>query len=94
VLDAFYQIQRLKPPEGWEILAPFAAALLADPSLQTVHEDADIQDAIQRLLTFKIEQLKPIQNLQTGMADLFAEIQQTNPLADHLQAWEKFSRPR
>lgn len=90
VLDAFYQVQRLKPPEGWEILAPFAAVLLTDPGLQTVHEDADIQDAIQRLLTFKVEQLKPAQSLQAGMSDLFAEIQQANPLVDHLQAWEKF----
>lgn len=89
ILDAFYQVQRLKPPEGWEILAPFAAVLLADPGLHTVHEDADIQDAIQRLIAFKNEQLKPIQNLQAGMTDLFAEIQQVNPLADRLQAWEK-----
>ena len=67
VLDAFYQVQRLKPPEGWEILAPFAAVLLDDPSLQTVHEDADIQDAIQRLITFRTDQLKPIQTLGTGL---------------------------
>lgn len=90
VLDAFYQVQRLKPPEGWEVLAPFAAVLLADPSLQTIHEDADIQEAIQRLITFKTEQLKPTQNLQAGMTDLFTEIQQTNPLADRLVLWEKF----
>ncbi len=90
VLDAFYQVQRLKPPEGWEILAPFAAILLADPGLQTVHEDADIQDAIQHLVAFKAEQLKPVQNLQTGMNDLFAELQQVNPLAGRLNAWEKF----
>lgn len=90
VLDVFYQIQRLKPPEGWEVLAPFAAVLLADPGVQTIHEDADIQDAIQRLLAFTTEQLKPVQNLQTGMTDLFTEIGQTNPLAERLQAWEKF----
>lgn len=90
VLDAFFQIQRLKPPEGWEVLAPFAAGLLTDSSLLTVHEDADIQNAIQRLLTFKTDQLKPVQSLQAGMTDLFAEIQQTNPLAERLVAWEKF----
>ena len=90
VLDAFHQIQRLKPPEGWPVLAPFAAVLLSDPSLLTVHEDADIQDAIQRLLAFKTEQLKPTQNLLAGIDDLFAEIQQSNPLDDRLQAWKKF----
>jgi hypothetical protein len=90
VLDAFYQVQRLKPPEGWEVLAPFTALILVDPSLTTVHEDSDIQDAIQRLIAYKEEQLKPIQNLQHGMSDLFSEIQQINPLAERLPAWEKF----
>lgn len=90
ILDAFYQVQRLKPPEGWEVLAPFAAVLLEDTSLQTINEDADIQEAIQRLLTWKAEQLKPVQNLQTGMNDLFTDIAQTNPLAERLAAWEKF----
>ena len=47
VLDSFNQIQRLKPPEGWETLAPFAAVILGDPAIQTVHEDADIQGALQ-----------------------------------------------
>ncbi len=90
VLDAFHQVQRLKPPKGWETLAPFAAVLLGDLSLSTVHEDADIQDAIQRLITFKSEQLKPFQGLLTELANLFSEIQQSNPLSERLNAWEKF----
>jgi hypothetical protein len=90
VLDAFHQVQRLKPPEGWETLAPFAAVLLDDPTLSTVHEDADIQDAIQRLIAFKNEQLKPFQGLLTELANLFSEIQQSNPLSERLNAWEKF----
>lgn len=90
VLDAFFQIQRLKPPEGWEVLAPFAAVLLVDPSLQTIHDDADIQEAIQRLITYKTDQLKPAQNLQAGMIGLFTEIGLVNPLAVRLVSWEKF----
>ena len=35
LLDAFDQVQRLKPPEGWEVLAPFAAILLQDDSVKT-----------------------------------------------------------
>ena len=90
VLDAFHQAQRLKPPEGWETLAPFAAVLLGDPNLKTVHEDADIQEAIQRLTAYKNEQLKPFQGLSSELADLFSELQQPNPLSERLIAWEKF----
>lgn len=90
VLDAFYQVQRLKPPEGWETLAPFAAVLLDDPSLTTVQEDADIQDAVQRLIAYKREQLKPVQALSGNLDGLFQEIHQPNPLADRIAAWEKF----
>ena len=87
MLEAFYQVQRLKPPEGWETLAPFAAILLDDLSLSTVHEDADIQDAIQRLIAYKDDQLKPFQSLVSELADLFSELQQTNPLVERLGDW-------
>jgi hypothetical protein len=89
VLDAFYQVQRLKPPQGWEVLAPFAAVLLADAGVQTIHVDADIQNAIQSLIAFKADALKDTQNLQAGMTALFSEIGQKNPLAERLAAWEK-----
>lgn len=90
VLDAFDQIQRLKPPEGWELLAPFAAILLEDASIRVAQEDADIQAAIQRLLAFKESKLPEIQRLREGLNDLFAEIEQPNPLDVRLADLEKF----
>ena len=90
VLDAFDQVQRLKPPEGWEMLAPFAAAILDDPALQKVREDAEIQIAVTRLLKFMEEQTQPVQGLRTDLADLFQELAQPNPLDERLAAWEKF----
>lgn len=90
VLDTFYQVQRLKPPEGWETLAPFATVLLDDPSLQSVHEDADIQDALQRLIAYRTDQLKPIQTLGNSLNGLFADIEHTNPLRERLPVWEQF----
>ncbi len=90
LLDAFHQVQRLKPPEGWEMLAPFAAALLEDPALKVAHEDADIQDGIRRLIAYKAEKTKPFQAMARGVAGLFADIQQPNPMALRLEAWEKF----
>jgi hypothetical protein len=106
VLEAFDQIQRLKPPEGWEVLAPFAAVLLVDDSLRTARQEADIQAGIQRLLKFKEERLEPFKLLRTGMVKLLQEIAfVTGPvsnsgepllatghqdLLERLEAWERF----
>jgi hypothetical protein len=90
VLEAFDQIQRLKPPEGWELLAPFAAALLEDESLRTAHQDFQIQAGMRRLLTFKQENLESFPSLRAGLTDLFQEIERVNPLEERLTAWETF----
>jgi len=90
VLDAFDQIQRLKPPEGWELLAPFAAVLLGDPNLDTTRQDAEIQDGVRRLLEFKENERTSFKQLRTGLSDLFAEIGHANPLEDRLSAWGAF----
>ncbi len=90
VLDAFDQIQRLKPPEGWDLLAPFAAILLEDESVRSAKEDADIRAAIQNLLDFKEKKQEEIKLLQEGLADLFEEIGGVNPLDEHLDDWGKF----
>jgi len=90
VLDAFDQIQCLKPPEGWAVLAPFAAVLLEDPALRQIQQDADIQQAVQRLLAYRDDQLGAIQELRKGLAQLFVDLGLDDPLAQHLQAWENF----
>ncbi len=73
-MEAFDQIQGLKPPEGWEILAPFAAVLLADDSLRTVQQDADIQAGVQRLLSYKEENLSSFQTVHTGITRIFEDL--------------------
>jgi hypothetical protein len=90
LLDAFDQVQRLRPPAGWELLVPYAARLLDDASLTAAKQDVDIQRGLQRLLDFKKEQAKPIQALRAGLDGLFQEIGQPNPLAPRLAAWETF----
>lgn len=90
VLDAIDQVQLLRPPEGWESLAPFAAKWLDDESLKEVQQDADIQSAVRRLLEAKKEQLPEVQALRAGLEDLFAEIRQPNPFAVGVAAWESF----
>lgn len=90
VLDAIDQVQLLKPPEGWETLAPFAAILLGDESLKEARQEADINDGVRRLLEAKKDRLPEIQELRSGLEDLFAEIKQPNPFAERLAAWEAF----
>jgi hypothetical protein len=86
VLDAFDQVQRLKPPEGWEILAPFAAVLLEDESLRAARQDSQIQEGVRRLLAYKQASVEPTRNLRAGLADLFQEIRHANPLEERLAA--------
>ncbi len=90
VLDAFDQIQRLKPPEGWELLAPYAAVLLEDETVRATRQDSEIQLAVQRLLRLRAEQAATFPTLEAGLADLFTEIGQANPLAERLGAWGKY----
>lgn len=90
VLDAFDQIQRLKPPEGWEVLAPFAAILLEDEAIKTVREDADIQKAVQRVLEYKKESLDSFRKFHHGLVDLFQEWELPFKAANRLAEWEQF----
>jgi hypothetical protein len=96
VLEAFDQIQRLKPPEGWELLAPFAAALLEDESLRTAHQDFQIQAGMRRLLAFKKEKLEPFRSLRAGLIELFEETRffeknlGSKGFLERLAAWETF----
>jgi hypothetical protein len=90
VLDGFDQIQRLKPPEGWDILAPFAAILLDDEAVRSAREDEDIQDSIQRLLALRDKKLPDIKGLRKGFEDLFAEIDQLNSMDERFEQWGKF----
>jgi hypothetical protein len=49
LLNSMAKIQRLKAPEGWPVLAPFAAILLDDESLKTIQKDGDITSALDKL---------------------------------------------
>lgn len=89
-LESFHQVQRLRPPEGWEVLAPFAAALLDDEGLRIALKDSEIQAGVQRLLSFKQEQQENFPTLYTGLADLFEEIGRETSIQEQLAAWVDF----
>ena len=90
LLNSMTKIQRLKAPEGWPVLAPYAAILLDDESLKTIQKDGDITTALDRLKKWR-EQRKPeVEALIERLDTLMADIQQTNPVADSSASWKTF----
>ena len=53
LLNAMAEVQRLKAPEGWPVLASFAALLLEDESLKTIQKDGDITRALHELKSWR-----------------------------------------
>lgn len=90
LLNSMNKIQRLKAPEGWPVLAPYAAVLLGDESLKTIQKDHDINAAILRLLKWRLDTLPNVETLIERLDTLLADIQQTNPAAECLVSWKTF----
>jgi hypothetical protein len=90
LLNSMTKIQRLKAPEGWPVLAPYAAILLEDESLKTIQKDGDITAALDRLRKWRVQRQPEIDTLIERLDTLMADIQQTNPVADVLASWKTF----
>ena len=90
LLGGMNQIQRLKAPEGWAVLAPYAAVLIGEPELASLQKDADIQQALKRIETFRAKEKPGVESLMKRLDDLCADIEQTNPAADCLGGWKSF----
>ena len=90
LLNSMAKVQRLKAPEGWPVLAPYAAILLDDESLKTIQKDADITAALDRLNKWRDQRKPEMDALIERLDDLMSEIQQTNPVAGVLQSWKAF----
>jgi hypothetical protein len=90
LLNSVTRIQRLKAPEGWPVLAPFAAILLDDESLKTIQKDGDIAAALDRLRKWREQKRPEVEALCERLDTLLADIQQTNPVAECLNSWKAF----
>jgi hypothetical protein len=90
LLNSMAKIQRLKAPEGWPVLAPFAAILLDDEALKTIQKDGDITTALDRLKKWRENRLPEVVALIERLDTLMADIQQENPVTDSLASWLKF----
>ena len=90
LLNGMAKVQRLKAPEGWTVLAPYAAVLLEDESVRNVQQDAAINAAVKKLLDVHSGQGASLASLATRLEDLFAEIRQANPVAETMADWKTF----
>ena len=90
LLNSMAKIQRLKAPEGWPVLAPFAAILLDDEALKTIQKDGDITTALDRLKKWREQRRPEVEALIERLDTLMADIGQANPVADTLGSWQKF----
>lgn len=90
LLNSMTKVQRLKAPEGWPVLAPYAAILLDDDSLKQIQKDADITAALDRLKKWRDQHKAEMDALIERLDHLMSEIQQTNPVADTLNSWNVF----
>lgn len=89
LLAGMSQIQKLKAPEGWPVLAPYGAVLLDDDQLQHLQREDEIQAALIQLKKYQEEHRPVIAKLSEDMALMCAEIEQPNPVEDTLASLKK-----
>ena len=90
LLNAMSKVQRLKAPEGWPVLAPYAAILLDDESLKSIQKDGDITSALDRLRKWRDQRRPHVEMLIERLDTIMADIQQPNPVAGDLNSWKAF----
>lgn len=89
MLVGMSQIQKLKAPEGWPILAPYASVLLEDDTLQHLQREDEIQAALIRLKKYQEDRKPIITKLAVDMSYLCEEIGQANPVEETVGRWKK-----
>jgi len=84
VLDSLVDVQRLKRPENWEVLRPYAEKILLK-DIPSTHDDAVIaghRKALQQLFVVERERAE---RLARDAAELFALLKATNPYEAELK---------
>jgi len=90
LLNSLNQLQRLRAPEGWPVLAPYAAKLLGDESFTTIQKDQEIHASVARLLDWRRQALPGVETLAERLDGLMNDIGRENPVADTLESWKTF----
>jgi len=90
LLNGMSQINKLKAPQGWPALAPYAAVLLKDKELVNLQRDDQIQDSLVKLKKYQDDKKPQIDTLIARLTGLCADIEQPNPIEDTLASWKEF----
>ncbi|MGP0070194.1 MAG: hypothetical protein ACLQGP_42170, partial [Isosphaeraceae bacterium] len=94
LLNAMHKVQRLEAPEGWPLLALFAAILLEDDGFKTMQKNGEIVKALERLKKWREQKRPEVEALIERLDALTADIGQPNPVADCLNSWKAFLSAR
>jgi hypothetical protein len=90
LLDGMDSVEILQPPEGWEIIAPFAAILLEDDQVKHYQEEAQIKEGISRFLE-KIQKLPEEFTFKfNAIETLFKDLNRDNTYLDTIKQWKLF----
>lgn len=89
ILDGFERIYKVKAPEGWNVIAPFAQILLEEDFSQ-VRQDVDIRNVTNRIAKHKEENEATVRTLVNNLDDLFSYLKMSNPLKETLDCWIQF----
>jgi hypothetical protein len=84
VIDSFLDVQRLKRPENWEVLRPYAEKLLQD-ELPSTHDDSVIAGYRKKLKECFTSGRELAEKVTREAADLFASIKMENPYSTELK---------
>lgn len=90
LLGGMTQVHPLKAPEGWSVLASYAAVLLDDEEVKNIQKDTEINAALKRLADYRSESQPEVATLVSRLDDLFADIGQTNPVVECMASWKTY----
>ncbi|MAT45421.1 MAG: hypothetical protein CL609_24095 [Anaerolineaceae bacterium] len=90
LLDGLEAVEILKPPEGWEIIAPFAAILLENEQIKTDQEEAQIKTNLVQFLTKRHELATLLPQRFATLETLFKDLNQPNPYMEVIKQWQTF----
>lgn len=94
LLDGLDSVEILQPPEGWEIISPFAAILLDDDQVKNYQEEAQIKEGITYFLE-KIQKLpEELTTRFSALDTLFLDLNLENPYLDTIRKWKSFIAQR
>lgn len=90
ILNAMDEVEVLRPPEGWEVIAPFAAILVEDENFTSFQEDEKIQEGVRQVIERHLELKTKLPEQFKKLELLFNDLNQENPFVQTTTMWQSF----